>query len=297
MGGGRGRVERLDPTPEESTAVPAREFEHLLARLSRRLSSASTDKLNDAIVAGLRELALHFGVQRAFLGRLRNGLVYADHVWMHSDLSEEQTEFYRVFDPADFPIVGRSVAGETVAIRSREEIPESSAERRYMDHTGLVSTLFVPGTVAEEVAGLLVMDSFAEAKAWPDALVHRVALPVDLLFGALLRLEAAARIDELADFERLVAELSGALASATVDELEPSIDACLEKLAVSLGAERAFMACFDDSGDRLVFTNTWAIRGLSPSSEIFDLDLVGELPWVAEQIRRGGIIRAGSGNS
>lgn len=118
------------------TTRQAPDFEGFVAHLSRTLSSAATEELDEAIVEGLRDLALHLGVQRAFLGRMRDGLVYSDHFWLHPDLRSEQTELYRVFDPTDFPIVGRSLAGETVAIRSLDEIPESSAERRYMEQTG-----------------------------------------------------------------------------------------------------------------------------------------------------------------
>jgi transcriptional regulator with GAF, ATPase, and Fis domain len=282
-------------SPETPAASGSLDFESFVGDLSRTLASAKPAGLGDAIVVGLRGLALHLGVQRAFLGRLRDGLLCSEHFWLHPDLKPEQTEFHRLVDPAGFPVVGRSMAGETVAIHSPEETPESSAERRYMEQIGLLSTLFVPGKVAEEVVGVLVMDSFVEAQTWPDSLVRSLALPVDLLFGALLRLEDAARIRELSGFEQLVGDLSASLAAVKADELEPSIDACLEKLGTHLSAERAFMGRFTGGGDHLVSTNTWAAGGFSPKSQIFDLDLACDVPWVAGHIGRGGTIRAGPG--
>lgn len=97
------------------------------------------------------------------------------------------------------------------------------------------------------------------------------------------------------DFERLIADITAKLAQAEPEQLNDTVDSALRSLGQFLRTERSFLAQFSEGGNRLLFTNMWAVEGISLSSSIFEVDLVMEIPWIAQQIRKGRVINAGPG--
>jgi PAS domain S-box-containing protein len=96
-------------------------------------------------------------------------------------------------------------------------------------------------------------------------------------------------------FERLIANIAAQLAKTKPVQLEVAINSILQSLGQFLHTERAFLAQFSEDGSKLDFTNIWTTEGIHPSSEIFELDMASEIPWVIQQIRKGEVIKAGPG--
>lgn len=104
-------------------------------------------------------------------------------------------------------------------------------------------------------------------------------------------------VQELSDqleFEHLVTDIAAKLAQAKPEQLEATLNSTLEALGRFLHTERSFLGQFSEDGSSLVFTNAWAVEGLSLRSQIFKLNMVSDIPWFAQQIRSGCVINAGA---
>ncbi|CAB1083016.1 hypothetical protein D1AOALGA4SA_10604 [Olavius algarvensis Delta 1 endosymbiont] len=100
---------------------------------------------------------------------------------------------------------------------------------------------------------------------------------------------------EQLEFERLIAELAARLAQVQPENIDAEIQKILGTLGQFLNSERAFIFQFTNDEKSLKNTHVWAAEGFSSQSEIFELDLASDIPWVARQIRSGRVIAVGPG--
>jgi PAS domain S-box-containing protein len=105
--------------------------------------------------------------------------------------------------------------------------------------------------------------------------------------------ESAEALTEQIAFERLIAELAARLAQVLPENIDTEIQEILGSLGQFLKSERAFLFQFTNDEKSLKNTHVWAAEGFSPQSEIFELDLAPDIPWVARQICSGGVIIVG----
>jgi len=286
------REESLDQPPRlessgEADLRQSLEFERVVGRVARSLAAAEPDEIDDAVTSGLRELALDLQFDRAFLGRLQEGNIVVTHYWLEPGLQEEQKSFHRLVNAEEFTLVTKSLAGETIAIRSPDEVAASMAERQYMEQCGMEATIFVPGTIGDEVVGVLVLDRFGKLFQWSDSLIERLSVPVDLLFHALLGAEQRTELEDRADFEALMADLGASLAAAVGQEdIDRGIEVGLQRLAQFLDSDLAFVALISADGSRLEFSHGWfadvAQQDLSPQAYTLE-----EVPWLMEHLEQG----------
>lgn len=102
---------------------------------------------------------------------------------------------------------------------------------------------------------------------------------------------------EQLEFERLITETAARLAQVQPENIDAEIQETLSLLGRFLATERAFIFQFTEDGESLKSTHVWADEGFSPQSEIFELDLASNIPWVARQIRSGREIIVGPGHA
>jgi len=107
--------------------------------------------------------------------------------------------------------------------------------------------------------------------------------------------ESKEALAEQLKFEHLIAEIAARLANVQPETIDAEIQETLSSLGRFLKSERAFVFQFTDDGESLKNTHVWAAEGFSPQSDIFELDLASDIPWVARQIRSGRVIVAGPG--
>lgn len=81
-------------------------------------------------------------------------------------------------------------------------------------------------------------------------------------------------------FERLLADLSSSLLSASADALDQHIRDGLRRLAARAGVERASFARFSEDGASLVLAHSFGAPAIPP-------EVRGEPPWYLERLRRG----------
>ena len=104
-----------------------------------------------------------------------------------------------------------------------------------------------------------------------------------------------ATLSEQLDFERLIADITAKLSQVLPENIDAQIHEILSSLGQFLQTERAFIFQFTDDEKSFKNTHIWAAEGFSPQSEIFELDLVSDIPWVAQQILSGKVIAVGPG--
>ena len=107
--------------------------------------------------------------------------------------------------------------------------------------------------------------------------------------------ESKEALAEQLQFERLIAEIAARLANVQPETIDAEIQETLSSLGQFLQSERAFIFQFTDDQKSLRNIHVWADEGFSPQSEIFELDLASDIPWVARQIRSGRVIAVGPG--
>ena len=101
--------------------------------------------------------------------------------------------------------------------------------------------------------------------------------------------------DEQLEFERLIADIATNLAQTEPQRLDAAIDETLRSLGRFLKTERAFIARFSVDGKHLRNTNVWTAEGIAISPRFFEADVAAEVPWAAQQLWKGIVIKAGPG--
>lgn len=109
------------------------------------------------------------------------------------------------------------------------------------------------------------------------------------------RLAGEKTADEQRLFERLIADIAARLAQTEPLRLQEAIDETLRDLGRFLRTERAFLARFSVDGKHLRNTNVWTAEGIDISPRFYEVDVASEVPWAAQQLRNGSVIKAGPG--
>jgi PAS domain S-box-containing protein len=109
--------------------------------------------------------------------------------------------------------------------------------------------------------------------------------------------QAEQALAEQLEFEMLIAETSTKLANTEPELVEESINSTLQSIGQFLRTDRAFLAQFSSDWKSLNHTNVWAVDGFSIPPSLFELNIAADIPWVAQHIRNGGVIKVGPGLS
>jgi len=133
-----------------------------------------------------------------------------------------------------------------------------------------------------------------ESKSVP-ILIDGIPTAVIIARDITERKRAEKALSKHLEFERLIAGIAARLANVQPDTIDVEIQETLSSLGRFLKSERAFVFQFSYDGKSLKNTHVWAAEGISPQSEIFELDLASVIPWVARQIRSGRVIATGPG--
>jgi signal transduction histidine kinase len=90
------------------------------------------------------------------------------------------------------------------------------------------------------------------------------------------------------DFVGLLSRLSAAFIHAPPEAVDGKITWGLRQVVAFLGIDRSSIAQFTDEGRQLWTTHTYSAPGIEPFPRV---NLVAALPWYADQIRRGEVLR------
>ena len=89
-------------------------------------------------------------------------------------------------------------------------------------------------------------------------------------------------------FERLLTDLSATFVNVAADRVDAQIEQALERLVDFLGVERGSFGQISEDNKDILATHSFVVPGYPPLPPLI---LQEDLPWYAEQVRRGELMR------
>jgi transcriptional regulator with GAF, ATPase, and Fis domain len=169
-------------------------FEMLLTELSARFVAVTAETIDTEIVNALRQVTQALDLHRCTLAeRQENDRYVVTHTWAHPDFDP-----FPGFAAKDLPWITSSVNhGEEIRFTSLEEMPEeASRDKDVLRRFGLRSLGLFPFKVGGKIIGGISFGDLRRERLWPDVLVNRLRLFVEMLASAIARTRAeeAARV-------------------------------------------------------------------------------------------------------
>ena len=96
------------------------------------------------------------------------------------------------------------------------------------------------------------------------------------------------QLEERLRFERLLADLSAEFVNVAADLVDAQIEHALERLVDFLGVERGSFGQISEDDKGILATHSFVVPGYPPLPPLI---VEYELPWYAEQVRRGELMR------
>jgi formate hydrogenlyase transcriptional activator len=163
-------------------------FEMLLTELSARFVSTTFEMLDDEIVNAQMQIAQALGLDRSTLAQLEGSERFVvTHSWQLPGLDP-----FPGFAVKDLPWMSSAVMrGETVCFARIDDLPEEAArEKQVSRQFGPRSNVTFPLKVGGEVIGALAFGTVLREREWPDTIVNRLRLFVEMIGSAIARTRA-----------------------------------------------------------------------------------------------------------
>jgi len=183
-------MSKIEQSPASDEHVENRlEFETLISDLSSRFINLPPGEVDRGIEDALQRVCEFLSIDYAVLWQWSTaapGLIMPTHAYVGVEgprpsepLSQEQYPW----------IVGEMLAGRAVVVSSLDAMPEEAeVDRESGRLQGIRSNLTLPLSLAGEAPlGALAFNTLRSERNWPDALVQRLQLVVQVLTNALAR--------------------------------------------------------------------------------------------------------------
>jgi signal transduction histidine kinase/CheY-like chemotaxis protein len=178
----------LDVTQEARAA----RFQTILTEISADCASRSSDALDPGLVLALEKIARFIGAPIAILCEIDDqNHLHITHWWLHPATGRDRPRFTEV-DARDIrPLLERVAMNTPVVVHSRDQLPEGSQARQWLQEHALQSFAMVP---ARQLDGTLTLLGLAGANDqpvdWPADTVSCMRVVSTLLGGVLARARA-----------------------------------------------------------------------------------------------------------
>jgi formate hydrogenlyase transcriptional activator len=162
-------------------------FETLLTELSARFVGVTSESIDQEIVNAQQKIVQTLELDRSALGRLEGDGFVVTHSWYASGL-----EPIPGFALKDLPWLSGAIArGEVVCVASANDLPDEAArEKEVSRQFGLRSNVIFPLTVGAKVIGAMSFGTMQREREWPDDIVNRLRLFVEMIGSAIARTRA-----------------------------------------------------------------------------------------------------------
>jgi formate hydrogenlyase transcriptional activator len=159
-------------------------FQRLVADVAARFSGLDADKVDEAVVDSLRQIAEALQLDCAILWRWNAGEEAAipTHQWVQPSCS---TALEPVAVESIPSIMAGLEAGKACSFRSLDDLPDA-ADRELFASYGLRSAVVVPvaSTGEEGVLGALILGSVTREQEWTAAIIERLRLVTSVVSQA-----------------------------------------------------------------------------------------------------------------
>jgi formate hydrogenlyase transcriptional activator len=172
-------------------------FEILMTDLSARFVSVTSETMDDEIVSALRQIVETLDLDRSVLGQVIGGEGFVvTHAWYLPGL-----EPLPGFAVKELPwLAGVLARGEAVCVARADDLPEEATrEKEVSRRYGLRSNATFPLKVGGTVIGAMSFGTMRREREWPDAIVNRLRLFVEMIGSAIVRTRAEAATQKALD--------------------------------------------------------------------------------------------------
>jgi formate hydrogenlyase transcriptional activator len=172
-------------------------FEMLLTELSAHFVGVTSGSLDDEIIDAQRRIVEALDLDRSTLVQLKGGERFVvTHTWQVQGLDP-----FPEFAIKDLPWMSSAVLrGETVCFARIDDLPEEAArEKEVARRFGLRSNVTFPLNVGGKIIGAIAFGTVHCEREWPDAIVSRLRLFVEMIGSAIARTQAEAATREALD--------------------------------------------------------------------------------------------------
>jgi len=173
-------------------------FEMLLTELSARFVGVTPESIDNEIVNAQQKIVQALDLDRSVLGQLEEsgkGFVYT-HSWYRPGL-----EPLSALAAKDLPWMASILArGDAVCFARIDDLPDEAVrEREVASYFDLRSNATLPLKVGGRLIGAVSFGAMHREREWPDSLVSRLRLFVEMIGSAIARTRAEKAIRESAD--------------------------------------------------------------------------------------------------
>ena len=177
-------------------------FEMLLTELSARFVSVTPETINSEILNAQRQIGEALELERSTLFRVESdGRYEVTHSWQVPGLAP-----FPGFLAQDIPwISSRVLGGKEVCWERLDDLPvEAAREKEIGRRFGPRSSFTSPLRVGGKIIGAISFGTVHRERKWPEAVVNRLRLFVEMIGSAMARTQAeSATREALAEVRRL----------------------------------------------------------------------------------------------
>jgi transcriptional regulator with GAF, ATPase, and Fis domain len=174
-----------DPTSELEDRL---RFEMLLTELSARFVGVTSQSIDREIVNAQQQIVEALGLERSTLVQTEGGKHFVvTHSWQLPGLDPFPTTAIK-----DLPWISSVLTrGETVCFARIDDLPEEAArEKELARRFGPRSNATFPLMVGGKMIGAMAFGTVHREREWPDAIVNRLRLFVEMIGSAIARTRA-----------------------------------------------------------------------------------------------------------
>ncbi len=192
----------LAPSDVQAQFEDRLRFEMLLTGLSARFVSVTTETIDQEIIDAQRRIVEVLDLDRSTLAQLEGGDRFVvTHSWQLPGLAP-----FPGFAVKDLQWMSITLLrGETICYSHIDDLPEEAAREKDLAHRfGPRSSVIFPFKVAGRVIGAMAFGTLTRERDWPDTVVNRLRLFVEMIGNAVARSRAeAATLEALDEVRRL----------------------------------------------------------------------------------------------
>jgi signal transduction histidine kinase len=187
----------------------------LLSDLSAAFIRAPAAEIDTEIARWLQRIALEVGIDKAFVGQVKDGKLTATHQWVRERVTPNVLSSAAEGLPW---LAAKILAGEIIVLDDVKDAPQQPWPdlQQALAH-GSKAVVSVPLRIGGEIAGAVVFTSLRERK-WPAQMVHQLKRVTEIFGIALERQQSIAVIrrlrEEVQEVLRIIsmAEVTASLA-------------------------------------------------------------------------------------
>jgi PAS domain S-box-containing protein len=209
-------------------------FEMLLTQLSANFVSVTSESIDNEIINAQRRIVQTLDLDRSTLAQLEGGERFViTHTWHLPGL-----EPFPGFAVKDLPWMSSAMMrGEMVRFARIDDLPaEAIREREIARRFGPRSNITLPLKVGGKVIGGMAFGTVHRERDWPDAIVNRLRLFVEMIGSAIARTRAEEARRESEDKLRLI--LDSTAEAIYGSDLEGRCTFCNQACLRALGYEQ-----------------------------------------------------------